>query len=64
MSHMEQKIKILKIRKKPQEKGFLVTVPIEAKKTFDIKGGERIEVLFDKRRKRIILRILSQPVRP
>jgi bifunctional DNA-binding transcriptional regulator/antitoxin component of YhaV-PrlF toxin-antitoxin module len=49
-----EEVKILKILRKPKERGYQVTLPKEAAEALAIKGGERVRVLLDRKKKRII----------
>jgi AbrB family looped-hinge helix DNA binding protein len=57
MVDMEREVKILTILRKPQGRGFMVTIPKEIAEELNLKGGEKVKVSIDQK-KRIIYQIL------
>jgi len=52
-----KEVKILRVLRKPQGRGFMVTIPKEIAQTLGLKGGEKVKVSLDQRG-RIIYQIL------
>ena len=53
-----KEVKILKIIRKPKEKGFVVTIPKEIAQELGVKGGEKVKVMLDERG-RIIYEVIG-----
>lgn len=49
----EEEITIVKVQRRPAG-SFMATISMEVVRTFDIKEGEKIRVLIERQRKRIV----------
>ena len=55
-----EEVKVLKILRKPKGRGYQVTLPKEAAQALALKGGEKVRVLLDRKRKRIVFELLRK----
>ncbi|MEM2294425.1 MAG: AbrB/MazE/SpoVT family DNA-binding domain-containing protein [Nitrososphaerota archaeon] len=53
-----KEVRILKILKKPGERGFLITIPKEAAEKLGLKEGEKVKALADEGNRRLVYEVL------
>ncbi|MEM2936555.1 MAG: AbrB/MazE/SpoVT family DNA-binding domain-containing protein [Candidatus Bathyarchaeia archaeon] len=55
----QEETAIIKVQRRPTG-SFMVTIPIEVIRAFDIKEGDKVKVLIERERRRVIYEIMRK----
>jgi len=55
----QEEVAIVKVQRRPTG-SFMVTIPIEVIRAFDIKEGDKVKVLIERERRRVIYEIVRK----